>query len=147
MQIISDAVLKDKYDVIIVGAGIGGIKKLVIDTIIAAGGKPCPPTVIGIGIGGTADLAMKLAKKALTRPLDQRHPDKEIAQLEEELLRLVNSTGVGPMGLGGLNTALGLNIEFAFCHTASLPVGINIQCWANRKAKARIHKDGRVEYL
>lgn len=128
-------------------AGVKGIKKFVVDTIVSAGGMPCPPTVIGIGIGGKADSAMKLAKKALLRPLTQRHPEKEIAQLEEELLRLVNSTGVGPMGLGGKYTALGLNIEYAYSHTAGLPVGINVQCWANRKAKARIHKDGRVEYM
>ena len=128
-------------------AGIKGIKKFVINTIIASGGMPCPPTVIGVGIGGTADLAMKLAKKALLRPLDKRHPEKEIAQLEEELLKMVNSTGVGPMGLGGKYTALGLNIEYAYCHTAALPVGINVQCWANRRATARIHKDSHIEYM
>lgn len=128
-------------------AGVEGIKKFVVDRIVSAGGMPCPPTVLGVGIGGMSDAAMKLAKKALLRPLNQRHPEKEIAQLEEELLRLVNSTGVGPMGLGGRCTALGLNIEYAFCHTAALPVGINVQCWANRRARARVHKDGSVEYM
>lgn len=127
--------------------GVKGIKKFVIDTVIAAGGKPCPPTVIGVGIGGKADLAMRLSKKALLRPLDKRHPEKEIAQLEEELLEMVNSTGVGPMGLGGKYTALGLNIEYAYSHTAGLPVGINFQCWADRRARARIRRDGRVEYV
>ena len=128
-------------------AGVRGVKRFVVDAVIAAGGKPCPPTVIGVGIGGKADSALRLAKRALLRPLDKRHPEKEIAQLEEELLRMVNSTGVGPMGLGGRCTALGLNIEYAYSHAAGLPVGINFQCWANRKAKARIHKDGRVEYM
>lgn len=127
--------------------GAKGIKKFVLDTVIAAGGKTCPPTVIGVGIGGGADVAMKLAKKALLRPLNKSHPDKEVAQLESELLEMVNSTGIGPMGLGGKYTALGLNVEYAHCHTASLPVGVNLQCWANRRATARIHKDGRVEYL
>ncbi|MFH0896543.1 MAG: fumarate hydratase [Candidatus Bathyarchaeota archaeon] len=128
-------------------AGVKGIKKFVLDTIISAGGKPCPPTVIGVGIGGGADVAMKLAKKALLRPLNECHPEKEVAQLERELLKMVNSTGIGPMGLGGKYTALGLNVECAYCHTASLPVGVNVQCWANRRATARIHKDGQVEYL
>jgi fumarate hydratase subunit alpha len=127
--------------------GVKGLKKFVIDTIVDSGGKPCPPTIIGIGIGGVADTAVKLAKKALLRPIDQHHPDKEIADLEKELLGMVNSTGVGPMGLGGKYTALGLNIEYAYCHTTALPVGINIQCWCGRKAKAKIHKDGRVEYM
>ncbi len=127
--------------------GIKGLKKFVIDTIVESGGRPCPPTIIGIGIGGVADTAVKLAKKALLRPIDQHNPDKEVAALEEELLGMVNATGVGPMGLGGKYTALGLNIEYAYCHTTALPVGINIQCWCARRAKAKIHKDGRVEYL
>ncbi|MFH0749136.1 MAG: fumarate hydratase [Candidatus Bathyarchaeota archaeon] len=127
--------------------GVKGLKQFVIDTVVASGGKPCPPTVIGIGIGGTADYAVKLAKKALLRSLDQPNPDRDIAQLEKELLEMVNATGVGPMGLGGKFTALGLNIEYAYCHTTALPVGINIQCWAGRRATAKIHKDGKVEYI
>ncbi len=127
--------------------GIKGIKKFVLDTVMAAGGKPCPPTIIGVGIGGSADEAMKLARKASLRPLDKHHPEEKVAQLEKELLEIVNSTGIGPMGLGGKSTALGLNVEYAFCHTASLPVGVNVQCWAGRRAIARIHKDGHVEYM
>jgi len=123
------------------------IRRFVLDTIVAAGGRPCPPVVVGIGVGGEADLAMKLAKKALLRPLDKHHPEENIAQLEEELLKMINSTGIGPMGLGGKSTALGLNVEYAYCHTASLPVGINVQCWASRRAMARVHKDGHVEYM
>ncbi len=126
--------------------GIKGIKQFALDTLVRAGGKPCPPIIIGMGIGGSADISIHIAKEALLRPLDQHHPDPEIAALEEELLEALNGIGIGPMGLGGRTTLLGLAIEYAHCHTASLPVAINIQCWAARRATARIHPDGRVEY-
>lgn len=126
--------------------GIKGIEEFVLDTVANAGGKPCPPIILGIGIGGTADLCMKLAKEALLRPIDQSHPDKVFADLEKELLSMVNKIGIGPMGLGGKTTSLGVNIEWAHCHTASLPVAINIQCWAARRASAKIYSDGKVEY-
>jgi len=129
------------------GEGASAVKRFVVDQVIRAGAQPCPPTIIGIGIGGSADIALKLAKKALLRPIDQRHPDPDIADLEKELLKGVNMTGIGPMGLGGTYTSLGVNIEYAYCHTASLPVGINMQCWASRRATARIHKDGKVEIV
>jgi fumarate hydratase subunit alpha len=129
------------------GEGIAGIKKFVIDSVISSGGQPCPPTIIGVGIGGTADLAMKLAKKCLLRPIGQRHSDPEIAKLEEELLKAINSTGIGPMGLGGNITSLDVHVDYAHCHTASLPVAVNTQCWAARRATARIYKDGSVEIL
>lgn len=125
--------------------GIKGIKKFVLDTVVAAGGKPCPPTIVGIGIGGTADMAAGMAKEALLRPLDQENDDAELAALEEELREALNLTGVGPMGLGGDTTVLGVRIRAAYCHTASLPVAVNLQCWAARRATARIHPDGRVE--
>jgi len=127
--------------------GASAVKRFVVDQVIRAGAQPCPPTIIGVGIGGSADIALKLAKKALLRPINQRHPDPEIADLEKELLKGVNMTGIGPMGLGGTYTSLGVNIEYAYCHTASLPVGINMQCWASRRATARIHKDGKVEIV
>jgi len=127
--------------------GASALKRFVVDQVIRAGAQPCPPTIIGVGIGGSADIALKLAKKALLRPINQRHPDPEIADLEKELLKGVNMTGIGPMGLGGTYTSLGVNIEYAYCHTASLPVGINMQCWASRRATARIHKDGKVEIV
>lgn len=127
--------------------GIKGVKKFILDTVVNAGGKPCPPTILGIGIGGTADEAMALSKKALLRPLDQRNADQSVAELECELYRALNLTGIGPMGLGGDTTTLGVNIEIAYCHTASLPVAVNLQCWAGRRATARIYADGRVEYL
>ncbi|ADC69049.1 hydro-lyase, Fe-S type, tartrate/fumarate subfamily, alpha subunit [Methanocaldococcus sp. FS406-22] len=118
--------------------GIEGIKNFVLETVANAGGKPCPPIVVGIGIGGTADVALKLAKKALLRKIGERHKDKEIANLEKELLEKINSLGIGAMGLGGDITALDVFIEVAGCHTASLPVGICIQCWADRRASKRI---------
>jgi fumarate hydratase subunit alpha len=118
--------------------GIVGIKKFVLDTVAAAGSNPCPPTIVGIGIGGTADRAMLLSKRALLRSLDSRNSDAAMAKLEKELLTDVNQLGIGPMGLGGKTTSLGVCVEYSFCHTASLPVAVNIQCWANRKAKARI---------
>jgi len=127
--------------------GLLGIKKFVVDTVINAGGKPCPPIIVGLGIGGSSDLALKLAKKALLRPINQRHSEPEIAKLEDELLEAVNNTGIGPMGLGGKHTALGVNAEYAYCHTASFPVAVNIQCWAARRATARIYDGGRVEHL
>jgi fumarate hydratase subunit alpha len=128
-------------------AGIRGIKEFVLDTVISASGKPCPPTIIGVGIGGSADISMKLAKKALLRPIDVRHSEPDMATLEKDLHDAVNAVGIGPMGLGGETTALGVNIEYAFCHTASLPVAINLQCWAARRATARIHRDGTIEYI
>ena len=118
--------------------GIDGIKNFVLQVVADAGGKPCPPIVVGIGIGGTADVALKLAKKALLRKIGERHKDKEIAELEKELLEKINSLGIGAMGLGGKITALDVFIEIAGCHTASLPVGICIQCWADRRASRRI---------
>ena len=126
--------------------GVKGIKEFALQTLINAGGKPCPPIIIGMGIGGSADISMKLAKEALLRPVNEHNPDQEIAVLEKELYEALNAIGIGPMGLGGKTTLLGLNIEYAHCHTASHPVAINIQCWAARRATARIYEDGKVEY-
>ncbi|MBU7047541.1 MAG: fumarate hydratase [Theionarchaea archaeon] len=125
--------------------GVKGIKQFALDTLLNAGSKPCPPVILGMGIGGSADISLKLAKKALLRPVTSHHPEGEIAALEDELLEALNETGIGPMGLGGKTTVLGLNIEYAYCHTASHPVAINIQCWAARRASARIYED-KVEY-
>jgi fumarate hydratase subunit alpha len=126
--------------------GVKGIKQFALDTLVRAGGKPCPPIIIGMGIGGSADISIHIAKEALLRPIGQAHQDPEIAALERELYEALNEIGIGPMGLGGRTTLLGLAIEYAHCHTASLPVAINIQCWAARRCTARIHEDGRVEY-
>ncbi len=127
--------------------GVEGVKEFLMDTVIRSGGKPCPPTILGVGIGGTSDEALKLAKKAILRPVGQKHLDPAFAELEETLLESVNETGIGPMGLGGRTTALGVHVEYAYCHPASLPVGINVQCYAARRAKARISGDGNVEIL
>ncbi len=127
--------------------GVAGVKKFVIDAVTKAGGKPCPPTIIGVGIGGSSDIALTIAKEALMRPITERNPDPEIAKLEKELFEELNKTGVGPMGLGGDTTVLGVNIELADVHTASLPVGLNMGCWANRMATARIYGSGKVEFL
>ena len=127
--------------------GLKGIKKFALDTVVGAGSKPCPPTIIGLGIGGSADISIKLAKMALLRPIDQRHTDPAVATLENELFEAFNALGIGVMGLGGKTTVLGVNAELGYCHTASLPVAINVQCWAGRRATARIYRDGRVEHL
>lgn len=129
------------------GVGLKGVKRFVIDAVTTAGGRPCPPLILGIGIGGGADVTLNLAKEALLRPMDERHDDSDVAKLENDLLTLINLTGVGPSGLGGDTTVLGVNVEYAHRHPASLPVGIAFQCWAARKAAAQISFDGEVKYL
>jgi fumarate hydratase subunit alpha len=129
------------------GEGINGLKRFVIESIIRAGAQPCPPTVIGVAIGGGVDIAIKLAKKALLRPLNEPNPNPDIAKLERELQEAANMTGIGPMGLGGKVTALGVHVEYAFRHPASLPVAVAFNCWAARRASAKIFADGSVEYL
>ena len=129
------------------GEGIKGLKRFVIDTVVKAGAKPCPPNILGVALGGGADVAMKLAKKALLRPLDQPNPNPELAKLEQELLEATNTLGIGPMGLGGKSTILGVNVDYAARHPASFPAAVAFNCWAARRASARIHPDGRVEYL
>ena len=112
--------------------GVDGIKKLVYDTVNNAGGKPCPPIVIGLGIGGDLEKSAILAKEALLRDLDDINPDPILARLENEILEGVNKLGIGPMGFGGTNTCLAVKINSYPCHIASLPVAINIQCHAAR---------------
>lgn len=129
------------------GEGVRGLKKFVIDAVIKAGAKPCPPNILGVGIGGGADIVMKMAKKALLRPLNQPNPNPELARLEKELYEGANSTGIGPMGLGGKFTVLGVNVDYAHRHPASYPVAVAYQCWAARRATARINANGTVEYL
>lgn len=124
-------------------SGMDGIKTFVVDTVQQAGGKPCPPIIVGVGIGGSADLAMTLGKRALLRPVGLHHTDRRVVHLEKELLAMVNATGIGPMGLGGNTTALDMHVEVASRHPASLPVGVIIQCWADRRASIVIHANGR----
>jgi fumarate hydratase subunit alpha len=127
------------------GEGIEGIKNFVVKEMISAGGNPCPPTVVGIGIGGGADLAMKLGKTALLRPVGVSHPDKNIEKIEKDIKDEINKSGIGPMGLGGETTVLDVHIEKAPRHPASLPVGLVVQCWADRRAIMVIKKDGSWE--
>ena len=113
-------------------AGLAGVEDFILETVEAAGPNPCPPMVIGVGIGGTFDKAALLAKKALLRPLDQRNPDPYYGALEEALLAKVNALGIGPQGFGGRTTALGLNIEVLPTHIAGMPCAVNISCHVTR---------------
>ena len=114
--------------------GLEGVKQFILDTVESAGPNPCPPMVVGVGIGGTFEKAAYLAKKALIRPLDVRNPDLYYADLETELLDRINALGIGPQGFGGMTTALGLNIEVLPTHIAGLPCAVNIGCHATRHA-------------
>ena len=127
--------------------GMAGVKRFVVDHVAACGGRPCPPGVIGVGLGGGADLAMKLAKRSLYRPVGERHSEPRIARLEDELLALINETGLGPMGLGGRTTALDVHIEIADRHPASFPASIVYQCWADRRAAVLIDAAGCAELV
>src|SRR5437667_387457 len=132
--------------------GVKGIKQFVLESIVGAGGKPCPPGIVGVGIGGSADYAMYLAKEAIARPVGTRNPDPIVAQLEDELYGLLNETGIGPMGLGGDVTVLQCHIEHADTHMTLNPVAVNYQCGAARRASAHLSapgvrklEDGRYE--
>jgi fumarate hydratase subunit alpha/L(+)-tartrate dehydratase alpha subunit len=125
--------------------GIGAIKAFVVDCVLDAGGKTCPPTIVGVGVGGTADLCVHLAKLAATRPLGSRCEDAEGAKLEEELSRAVNRLGVGPQGLGGDSTAFAVHVELAATHITMNPVAVNMQCHSARRARATFTPAG-VEY-
>lgn len=128
-------------------AGVEGVKKFIVDCLFEAGANPCPPVVVGIGLGGTADLCTQLAKEAIARPCGSRNPDPLIADFEVEMLELINMLGIGPQGLGGKTTALAVHAEYAHTHITLNPVAVNIQCWAARRASARIHADGRIEEM
>lgn len=112
--------------------GVEGIKDFVVDRVARSGGNPCPPVIVGVGIGGTFDKCAQLAKKALLREVGTKHPNPYYAKLEEELLEMVNKVGIGPQGLGGRTTALAVQIEVHPCHIASFPVAVNMQCHAAR---------------
>ena len=113
-------------------AGLQGIKDFILETVEAAGPNPCPPMVVGVGIGGTFDKAAFLAKKALMRPVDSENPDPYYADLEKEMLEKINELGIGPQGFGGKTTAVGLNIETMPTHIAGMPCAINISCHVTR---------------
>lgn len=118
--------------------GVEGVKQFILDTVFAAGPNPCPPIVVGVGIGGTFERAAQLAKKATFRPIDTQNPDLRYAEMEQELLEQINMMGFGPAGLGGNTTALGVNIETSPTHIAGMPVAVNICCHAARHASTEI---------
>ncbi len=118
------------------GDGKEGVIRFIIRAVVDAGGKPCPPVIIGAGLGGTAETAMLLSKKALLRPAGQPHPDPRYAELESEILERINASGIGAQGLGGTVTALAAHIETFPCHIASLPVAVSLNCHAARRAEA-----------
>jgi fumarate hydratase subunit alpha len=120
------------------------IEKFVIETVIRAGSQPCPPVVIGVGIGGSFDYAAKLAKEATLRPVGEPHPEPMVADMERRLLAAVNKTGFGPMGTGGDSTAMAVHVSYAAGHGFT-PVAVCFNCWINRRTRARIYNDGRVE--
>jgi fumarate hydratase subunit alpha len=112
--------------------GREGVRRRVIDFVSTAGGNPCPPTIVGVGVGGNFERSAWLAKKALLRPLGQANPDADLAALEQEILDGVNALGIGPMGLGGTVTAFAVHLLMEPCHIASLPLAVNLQCHAAR---------------
>lgn len=118
--------------------GIEGVKKFILDTVRTAGPNPCPPIVVGVGIGGTFERCAQLAKKATFRAIDTHNEDERYAELEDELLESINKMGFGPAGLGGTTTAIGVNIETSPTHIAGMPVAVNICCHAARHASAEI---------
>jgi fumarate hydratase subunit alpha len=129
------------------GVGLTGVKKLVVDNAMRYMGQACAPNIIGVGIGGGADIAMKIAKQQLLRPLNDSHPEPEVAEIEREIMDAINATGIGPMGLGGNTTVLAVKVDYAMRHPASLPVGVAVQCWAARKSTALISKNLDVKYI
>jgi fumarate hydratase subunit alpha len=131
-----------------IGDNASGIKEFVIDAVIKAGGKPCPPFALGIGIGGQMDVAAKLSRRAVSvRNWNDRNPDPDLAAMEDELLTKINQLGIGPGGIGGRTTALAVKIALSHTHTAICPVAINFHCWVARRAGIRLYPDGRLDYL
>ena len=130
------------------GTNYVGLKKLVLETVVKGGGFPCPPSAIGIGIGGQMDVSAKLSREAIsTRDWRDIHPDPLIASLEKELLENINALGIGPAGIGGDTTCLAVKIGYAYTHTAICPVTINFHCWVARRFGVRFYPDGHREYL
>ena len=118
--------------------GRQGIIDFVVKAVDEAGGNPCPPVIVGVGIGGTAEQTLMLAKRALLRKVGKPSPDAEFAELEKELLKRINNLGIGPMGYGGRTTALAVHVEVFPSHIASLPVAVNLQCHSARHKEATL---------
>ena len=125
-----------RFCVMLPAAGRQGIIDFVVETVDAAGPNACPPVIVGVGIGGTVEMPLLMAKKALFRRVGEPNPDSEIAELEKDILREVNKLGIGPQGLGGTVTALAVHVEVYPCHIASLPVAVNLQCHSARYREA-----------
>ena len=128
-------------------SGLRGVKRFVLDHVAGCAGRPCPPGIIAVGLGGGSDMAMSLAKRALLRSIGERHIEDAVAEFELQLLGLINAIGIGPMGVGGETTCLDVHVDYAHRHTASLPVAIAYQCWADRRATVTIDADGTVEVV
>ncbi|UCH32069.1 MAG: fumarate hydratase, partial [Candidatus Bathyarchaeota archaeon] len=127
-------------------ANLENVRKFVLESLLDAGPRACPPYTVGVGLGGTIDYATYLAKKATTRPINHRHPNPELAKMEIEILNSINSLGIGVMGLGGISTALAVNIDYASTHLYRTPMAFDLNCWPNRRAVAKIFVDGTVEH-
>ena len=127
-----------RFAVLLPSAGKEGIAELVLRTIEESGGNPCPPLIVGVGVGGSAEYAMYLAKKGVIRPVDKPNPDPETAEFEQELLERVNALGLGPQAVGGVNTALAVHIETYPTHITALPVAVNLQCHSARLKEAEL---------
>ena len=130
------------------GKNLEGLKRFLLETVINAGGKPCPPIGLGVGIGGQMDGAAKLSRMAIsTRRWDDRNPDPELDRMERELKDRINQLGIGPGGAGGKTTALAVKIGLAYTHTAICPVAVNFHCWVGRRFGFRFFADGRLEEI
>ena len=139
-----------RYRVVAFADGLTAIEKFVIDSYIAASraGAICPPSVLGVGIGGTSDIATKIAKEAATlRTIGSHHPDPDIAKIEEDLYKAINGLQIGGMGSGGETSVFAVNVEYAYTHLAGIAVAMNANCWVARRATTRIYADGRTEEL
>ncbi|HSW03478.1 fumarate hydratase [Aquabacterium sp.] len=122
------------------------IERFVLDTVVQAGSQACPPMVVGVGIGGTFDHAARIAKEAVLRPFGRTNPEPMLERMEARLLAAINELGFGPMGTGGDTTAMAVHIEYSGSH-GFVPVAVSLNCWINRRTRARIHNDGRVERI
>lgn len=128
--------------------GLAGVKEAVIDAVLAARAKPCPPTIVGVGIGGATDIAVALAKKqAVLRRIGSKNPDPLLAKLEEELYSAINELGIGVMGMGGRYTVLAVHVDYAYRHPATYPVAVVFQCWAARRASIFIEPNGHYKII
>ncbi len=125
------------------GKGLEGVKEVILDAVVKAGAMPCPPTIIGVGIAGTADMAIHLAKKcAVVRKIGTKHPEPTVADLERRILEMINKLGIGTMGMGGKTTALAVHVDYAYRHPATYAVAVVFQCWAARRATVVVKSTG-----